>query len=235
MAMHGGILPFTGTFFVFLDYMRPPVRLAALLQGQGRLRLQPRLGRRRRGRPDAPAGRAPGDAAGDPRPAGDPARPTPTRPSPPSAPPSATTRARRRSCSPARACRCCTDGSAVERGAGIVADVDGSGAGHRRHRQRGVGGARRRQAAHGRRHRHPRRQPAELGPLRAQGPEYRDAACSRPACRCCRSRPATTFGWAEFADDSIGIDRFGVSAPGARCCSASASTSSTSWRRLARS
>ena len=30
MAMHGGILPFTGTFFVFLDYMRPPVRLAAL-------------------------------------------------------------------------------------------------------------------------------------------------------------------------------------------------------------
>ena len=30
MARHGGILPFTGTFFVFLDYMRPPVRLAAL-------------------------------------------------------------------------------------------------------------------------------------------------------------------------------------------------------------
>ena len=28
--MHGGILPFGGTFFVFLDYMRPPVRLAAL-------------------------------------------------------------------------------------------------------------------------------------------------------------------------------------------------------------
>ena len=30
MAMHGGILPITGTFFVFLDYMRPPVRLASL-------------------------------------------------------------------------------------------------------------------------------------------------------------------------------------------------------------
>jgi transketolase len=30
MAQHGGILPVGGTFFVFLDYMRPPVRLAAL-------------------------------------------------------------------------------------------------------------------------------------------------------------------------------------------------------------
>ena len=30
MARHGGILPMGGTFFVFLDYMRPPVRLAAL-------------------------------------------------------------------------------------------------------------------------------------------------------------------------------------------------------------
>ena len=30
MARHGGILPVGGTFFVFLDYMRPPVRLASL-------------------------------------------------------------------------------------------------------------------------------------------------------------------------------------------------------------
>jgi transketolase len=30
MAKHGGVLPVGGTFFVFLDYMRPPVRLAAL-------------------------------------------------------------------------------------------------------------------------------------------------------------------------------------------------------------
>ena len=30
MALHGGILPVGGTFFVFLDYMRPPVRLASL-------------------------------------------------------------------------------------------------------------------------------------------------------------------------------------------------------------
>jgi transketolase len=30
MAQHGGVLPVGGTFFAFLDYMRPPVRLAAL-------------------------------------------------------------------------------------------------------------------------------------------------------------------------------------------------------------
>lgn len=30
MAHHGGVLPYTATFFVFSDYMRPPIRLAAL-------------------------------------------------------------------------------------------------------------------------------------------------------------------------------------------------------------
>ncbi|MBY5163247.1 transketolase [Nitriliruptoria bacterium AS10] len=30
MAAHGGVLPLGATFFVFLDYMRPPVRLASL-------------------------------------------------------------------------------------------------------------------------------------------------------------------------------------------------------------
>jgi transketolase len=30
MALHGGVLPLGGTFFVFTDYMRPAVRLAAL-------------------------------------------------------------------------------------------------------------------------------------------------------------------------------------------------------------
>ncbi len=31
MALHGGIIPFVGTFFVFSDYMRPSMRLAALM------------------------------------------------------------------------------------------------------------------------------------------------------------------------------------------------------------
>jgi transketolase len=32
MAAHGGIIPYTATFFVFSDYMRPPIRLAALME-----------------------------------------------------------------------------------------------------------------------------------------------------------------------------------------------------------
>ncbi len=31
MALHGGIIPFGATFLVFSDYMRPPIRLAALM------------------------------------------------------------------------------------------------------------------------------------------------------------------------------------------------------------
>jgi transketolase len=31
LAAHGGIIPFASTFFVFSDYMRPPMRLAALM------------------------------------------------------------------------------------------------------------------------------------------------------------------------------------------------------------
>jgi transketolase len=31
MALHGGLVPYTGTFLVFSDYMRPPIRLAALM------------------------------------------------------------------------------------------------------------------------------------------------------------------------------------------------------------
>ncbi len=32
MALHGGVIPYTGTFLIFSDYMRPPMRLAALMR-----------------------------------------------------------------------------------------------------------------------------------------------------------------------------------------------------------
>ncbi len=32
MALHGGVIPYGGTFFIFTDYMRPPMRLAALMR-----------------------------------------------------------------------------------------------------------------------------------------------------------------------------------------------------------
>lgn len=31
MALHGGIIPYTATFLIFSDYMRPPIRLTALM------------------------------------------------------------------------------------------------------------------------------------------------------------------------------------------------------------
>jgi transketolase len=32
MALHGGLVPFGGTFLIFSDYMRPPIRLACLMK-----------------------------------------------------------------------------------------------------------------------------------------------------------------------------------------------------------
>jgi transketolase len=32
MALHGGVRPYGGTFLIFSDYMRPPIRLAALME-----------------------------------------------------------------------------------------------------------------------------------------------------------------------------------------------------------
>ncbi len=34
LAVHGGLIPFTATFLIFSDYMRPPIRLAALMEQQ---------------------------------------------------------------------------------------------------------------------------------------------------------------------------------------------------------
>jgi transketolase len=31
MALHGGVIPYGGTFLVFTDYSRPAIRLAALM------------------------------------------------------------------------------------------------------------------------------------------------------------------------------------------------------------
>ena len=68
IAVHGGTRVYGGTFLQFSDYMRGAVRLAALMEHAGHLRLDARLDRPRRGRPDAPADRAPVVAAEHPAP-----------------------------------------------------------------------------------------------------------------------------------------------------------------------
>ena len=74
LAAHGGIVPYGATFLIFSDYMRPPIRLAALMG----LHVDPRVHARqhcaRRGRPDAPAGRAARRPARDSEPHRDPPR-----------------------------------------------------------------------------------------------------------------------------------------------------------------
>ena len=64
----GMLKPYGSTFLIFSDYMRPAVRLSALGAHAVALGLDARLGRRRRGRPDPPARRAPHGAPGDPEP-----------------------------------------------------------------------------------------------------------------------------------------------------------------------
>ena len=66
MALHGGFVPYGGTFLVFSDYARNAVRMAALMKPARRPRVHARFDRSRRGRPDAPARRARREPAPDP-------------------------------------------------------------------------------------------------------------------------------------------------------------------------
>ncbi len=68
MALHGGIIPYSGTFLVFSDYCRPAIRLAALMRLRVIHVMTHELDRARRGRPDASAGRASRRAARHPQP-----------------------------------------------------------------------------------------------------------------------------------------------------------------------
>ena len=67
MAAHGGFIPYGSTFLIFSDYMRPAIRLAALQKLHALHVFTHDSHRARRGRPDAPADRAAGEPARDPR------------------------------------------------------------------------------------------------------------------------------------------------------------------------
>ena len=59
MALHGGIIPYSGTFLVFSDYCRPAIRLAALMGERVIHVMTHDFDRARRGWTDPSAGRAP--------------------------------------------------------------------------------------------------------------------------------------------------------------------------------
>jgi transketolase len=212
LAKHGGILPISGTFFVFSDYMRPSIRLAALsgakvcfvfthdsvgvgedgpthqpVEQLASLRAMPGLHVVR-----------PADGNETIQAWADIVRHDG---------PSALILSR-------QDIRVDTDGSAVARGAGIVSDSDGApdvvlvGTGSEvevcvdaaaRLREQG----------------HLVRVVSlpSWDRFSAQDEGYRDSIL--PAGVPTLSvEAATTFGWERWSDDSIGIDRFGASAPG---------------------
>ena len=68
LALHGGFIPYGGTFLTFSDYARNALRMAALMKLRVDLRLHARLDRPGRGRPDAPVDRARRQPAPDPEP-----------------------------------------------------------------------------------------------------------------------------------------------------------------------
>ena len=212
MALHGGVLPAVGTFFVFADYMRPAVRLAALSRAKvifvfshdsvgvgedgpthqpveqlASLRVIPglRVVRPADANETAKAWRQACDHDG----------------------PTALILSRQNT-------PVVTDGRAVERGAAIVRDGDGS--------PRLILLATGAEVAVA----------VEAAKVLAEGgmdvrvvsmpcPEL--FAAQDPTVRShvlpigvpvLSIEAASTFGWSTFADDSVGIDRFGASAPG---------------------
>jgi transketolase len=211
MAGHGGILPVGGTFFVFLDYMREPVRLASLSRAKAvfvfshdsvgvgedgpthqpvehlaTLRAVPGLQviRPADANETVAAWKAAVDHDG----------------------PTAIVLTR-------QGVTVCTDGSAVERGAGIVRDsespslvivatgsevslaIEAAG-------QLDADGIATRVVSL-----------PSWDRLARQEESYRRALLP-DGVPVLSVEAATTFGWERFADDSIGIDRFGASAPG---------------------
>jgi transketolase len=212
MAMHGGLLPVGGTFFVFLDYMRPPVRLAALSRAKvcfvfshdsvgvgedgpthqpvehlATLRAIPGLQviRPADANETAAAWRAVVEHDG----------------------PTALVLSR-------QGIEVVTDGSAVERGAGVVRDTDtrpdvvlvATGSEVALCVKAALVLAERDVAA----------RVVSLPSwdrFAAQGRAYRDEVLP-PGVPVLSVEAATTFGWERYADASVGIDRFGASAPG---------------------
>ncbi len=227
MAKHGGILPIGGTFFVFSDYMKPSIRLAALSKakvcfvfthdsvgvGEDGPTHQPieHLAALR-AIPDLHVIR-PADANETIHAWADVVRHDG---------PSALILSRQN-------ITVTTDGSAVARGAGIVVDAaepavvliaTGSEVAV-------CVAAAEVLAADG--------VAARVVSLPSwdrfveQGRAYRDELLP-PGVPVLSVEAASTFGWGTFADESIGIDRFGASAPGNSCSKSSESTW-TMWCR----
>jgi transketolase len=213
MAMHGGILPVGGTFFVFADYMRPPIRLAALSRAKAVFVFShDSVGVGEDGPTHQPVEQIatiraiPGLQVIRPADANETVaawKATVEHDGP-----TALILSR-------QAITVVTDGSAVERGAGIVYEPDGAPAIVLLATGSEVAlcvDAAARLAGHGVAARVVSFPSWDRFERQAQSFQRSVLPAGVPVLSV---EAATTFGWARYADDSIGIERFGASAPGA--------------------
>ncbi|MFM8311052.1 MAG: transketolase [Ilumatobacteraceae bacterium] len=211
MALHGGVLPVGGTFFVFLDYMRPPVRLAALSRAKAVFVFtHDSVGVGEDGPTHQPVEHLatlraiPGLQVIRPADANETV--AAWRVAVEHDGPTALVLSRQN-------VRVCTDGSAVERGAAVVRDADspavvlvatGSEVAlcvDAADELAAAGVAARVVSM------------PSWDRFGAQSADYRRAVLPEGV-PVLSVEAASTFGWAAFADESVGIDRFGASAPG---------------------
>ena len=211
MALHGGVLPAGGTFFVFLDYMRPAVRLAALSHAKVLFVFtHDSVGVGEDGPTHQPVEHIatlraiPGLQVIRPADANETAHAW--RVAVEHSGPTALVLSR-------QALPVCTDGSAVERGAATIhsaahATVVLVATGSEVHLCVRAAGVLAEQGIGANVVSMPSWDRFEL-----QSGEYRSSVFPQGV-PVLSVEAATTFGWARYADDCIGIDRFGASAPG---------------------
>ena len=224
IAYHGGFIPYDATFLTFSDYMRGVGAAVGARRPARHPCLDPRLGRPRRGRSDAPAGRALRGPARDPEPVvrapgrcqrdgrglGD-GRGADGRAGRPGAdPPEAADAGRHRRAAPARACGAAATSCARRHAR--------SPRGHpHRDRLGAAAGVRRRRGPGGRRHVHPGRVTPLLGDVRAQQDQaYRDTVLPPRLRKRVSVEIGVSLGWERWVGDEgaiIGLDHFGASAP----------------------
>jgi transketolase len=213
MARHGGVLPVGGTFFVFLDYMRPPVRLAAMSRAKAVFVFtHDSVGVGEDGPTHQPVEQlailraTPGLQVIRPADANETV--AAWRAAVAHDGPTALVLSR-------QGVKVCTDGSAVERGAGIVRDTDGPPAVVIVATGSEVAVAVQAAAALGEEDVAARVVSLPSWDRLARQDGGLRSALFPSGVPVLSVEAATTFGWERFADDSIGIERFGESAPGA--------------------
>ncbi len=213
MALHGGTIPVGGTFFVFSDYMRPAIRLAALSGAPAVFVFShDSVGVGEDGPTHQPVEHL---AALRAIPGLHVVRPADGNETVHAWLDAVTSRQATALILSRQGIPVTTDGSAVQRGAGVVRQADGKpqivlvatgsevavcvdAAGVLA--DRGIAARVVSMPSWDR--------------FEAQTPSYR-AEVLPPGVPVLSVEAATTFGWARWADDSIGVDRFGASAPGA--------------------